>query len=274
MLNIATAASDRRDSHRLWSLWDLMKPFYADNFLLLFDLLNARAQDTRFGLRRLNADDRKMLDMVFKFEAWCLELNLPSSAAKISQIRLWDTNGSLNIGKLRDLYKDLHGRLQDELDDRHFLSLSVDEAKNYWQNKSLLEPDVAAKFSPSLLEDLEEAGSCLAVERATAAVFHLMRVMEAAVGTFASKHNVKITNDLDWGTILAAIKPAIEGLPKTNETEKALKDQHSEVFSLLYHVKQAWRNPTMHPKRTYTPEQAKEIFAAVKSYLTCLGALL
>jgi hypothetical protein len=57
------------------------------------------------------------------------------------------------------------------------------------------------------------------------------------------KNNV----DLEWGKILSNMSPPIEAMPKGNE-----KKEWSAAFTLLMHVKQAWRNPTMHPKQTYT----------------------
>jgi hypothetical protein len=37
-------------------------------------------------------------------------------------------------------------------------------------------------------------------------------------------------------------------------------------------VKMSWRNPTMHIVRTYTPEEAQQIFGAVKTFMGRLAA--
>jgi hypothetical protein len=61
----------------------------------------------------------------------------------------------------------------------------------------------------------------------------------------------------------------IEAMPQ-GEVRKSW----SEVRALLYHVNQAWRIDTMHPKQTYTREEAKEIFAAIRSFMGRLAAMV
>jgi hypothetical protein len=50
---------------------------------------------------------------------------------------------------------------------------------NYYTGKNLFGDDVDSKF-PSTKEDIENAGKCIGVGQDTAAVFHIMRAMEAA----------------------------------------------------------------------------------------------
>jgi HEPN domain-containing protein len=42
----------------------------------------------------------------------------------------------------------------------------------------------------------------------------------------------------------------------------------------LDNVREAWRNPTMHPKETYTEEEAENAFRFVKQYMEYLTAIL
>lgn len=121
---------------------------------------------------------------------------------------------------------------------------------------------------PLAAEDIGEATQCLAFGRYTATVFHLMRAMELAVQALAS--HVGITNvDRVWGQLLSDIEAAIKQIP-----DKAKRDQWSASHVHLYHVKQAWRNDTMHPKQTYTEEQATEVYRAVRSFMTHLADLV
>ena len=106
--------------------------------------------------------------------------------------------------------------------------------------------------------------------RYTASVFHLMRAMEIVVSSLGVKTVIDKNNtDLEWGKILSNLKTPIEAMPKGKE-----KDDWSAALTLLVHVKQAWRNPTMHPKKTYTEEHAKEIFFATRSFMISLSALV
>jgi hypothetical protein len=52
------------------------------------------------------------------------------------------------------------------------------------------------------------------------------------------------------------------------------RDEWSACHVNLYQVKQAWRNSTMHPKETYTTEQAKEVTEAVHAFLRQLSTLV
>jgi hypothetical protein len=48
---------------------------------------------------------------------------------------------------------------------------------------------------PNVIEDIAEAGKCLGLRRPTAAVFHLMRIMEVGVQKFGDKLGVMLTEE-------------------------------------------------------------------------------
>ena len=122
---------------------------------------------------------------------------------------------------------------------------------------------------PKASEEISEAAKCLALKRNTAAVFHLMRAMELAVQRLAEALGKSNPSEKVWGFILADIHTAIEAMPKGPE-----RDAWSASHAHLYHVKQAWRNDTMHPKTTYTEQQAQDVFDAVKSFMCHLAPLV
>jgi hypothetical protein len=131
---------------------------------------------------------------------------------------------------------------------------------------------VADKF-PMAVEDMAEACWCLGLARNTAAVFHLMRTMEVAVRSIGATFKVTVVDkddvDLEWGKILANLKIPIEALPRGAE-----RDHWSGILTLLYHVKQKWRNTTMHPKQTYTDDEARDVYDAVRSFMLDLVAVV
>jgi hypothetical protein len=121
---------------------------------------------------------------------------------------------------------------------------------------------------PKASGEIWEAAMCLAFQRPTATVFHLMRAMELAVQRLAVTLGVtKI--EKEWGKLLADIGRAIEAMPKGKE-----RDTWSSIHSHLYHVKQSWRNDTMHPKTTYTEAESEAVFAAVKTFMVELVPML
>lgn len=170
---------------------------------------------------------------------------------------------------MRPLALDLHLRVIDELGDRLFLALPPESASYYDQKQPLFGGDVESKF-PQMSEDIAEAGKCLALNRSTAAVFHLMRVMEIAVQTFGTKIGIALASEKMWQNTLDEVNKAIKGLnPKAPLTQA-----YAATASHLYNVKVCWRNPTMHPKQTYTPEEARKIFDAVKTFTDDLVNLI
>jgi hypothetical protein len=173
--------------------------------------------------------------------------------------------------EVRQSCTELSNRLYDALIEEQFLHVPVEMARLY-NGGSLFGEEVEAKFQ-KISEDIIEAAKCLALGRYTASVFHLMRVMENAVKTLGTKLSVTVIDknnvDIEWGKILANLSGPIEKMPKGDEKEK-----WSAAHSLLVHVKIAWRNPTMHPKQTYTEEQAKEIFSATRAFMNSMTSLI
>jgi hypothetical protein len=158
-------------------------------------------------------------------------------------------------------------RVVDDLGERHVISLEPMRGALLAMDGLALGRSVAAAF-PDIQDDLAEAMACRALERPTASVFHLMRAMEAAVQALAARLGIEgVTRE--WGKLLSDMKREIEAMPKGKS-----RDAWSENHSLLYHVKQAWRNDVMHPNRSYTLAEADRIHDAVASYLEQLADLL
>lgn len=127
-------------------------------------------------------------------------------------------------------------------------------------------------------KDAEEAGKCLAFDRNTAAVFHLMRVMEVglrALGKSLNDPSLDPQRNPNWETILRKCD---------NELKKEYADRTPEwnsdapFFSTatanLRAVKDAWRNSTLHIDRYYDGEEAREVWNAVKAFMRHLSLKL
>lgn len=95
-----------------------------------------------------------------------------------------------------------------------------------------------------------------------------MRAMELVVRRMAEQLGIAKV-DKEWGKLLSDIRNGVEAMPRGS-----VRDAWSEALSLLYHVKQAWRNSTMHPNGTYSEGEAKTVFDAVCSFVRHLVLLL
>jgi HEPN domain-containing protein len=176
-----------------------------------------------------------------------------------------------SLAALRGDIRELEKRIEDECEGRLFLFVPSQRAKYFLEEHPFGEK-VENKF-PKFAEDISEASKCLGAGRYTAAVFHLMRVMEAGLTRLVKVLRLTIHLDRPWGAILKDINQAINLLPASTTQEVARHDRFAEVCAYLHHVKNAWRNNTMYPKRTYTEEEAENIFRNVRAFMELLVSI-
>lgn len=97
--------------------------------------------------------------------------------------------------------------------------------------------------------DFKEAGKCIAFERSTAAAFHILRGTEGMLRAFyfvrVKSKKKRITNPL-WD-------PIITDLKNKNKAPKPLLD-------VLDNIRMNFRNPTMHPEKTYDVDEVQNLF--------------
>ena len=140
--------------------------------------------------------------------------------------------------------------------------------------------DVCMAF-PGIVDDLEEAGKCYALERSTACVFHLMRCCEAVAGAVALSLGICVPanpkpNETGWGYYAketgkrVAERTANRNLAPADWPSRS--GFYTEVEADFRSLQRAWRNPTMHMDKTYTLERAKQIMDAVTSALSHVSA--
>ncbi|MBR0833770.1 hypothetical protein JQ612_11250 [Bradyrhizobium manausense] len=153
------------------------------------------------------------------------------------------------------------------------LILAPNKVGLFVQDEPIFGSDVFEKFGPAR-EDVEEAGKCLALDRGTAAVFHLMRALEVAVRMIAEKLGATVQDEhgryLGWGLIANNMRSKIDAMtPGSDEQIRWYRVQQDLVA-----VNRAWRVPTNHPKETYTPDQAREVFDSTKAFMKELSLLV
>ena len=160
----------------------------------------------------------------------------------------------------------------EQMSEKLFLFIPSDRAKFYQQPEPLFGKEVFDAF-PSAVDDVAEAGKCLATDRATACVFHMMRVMEAGLKALAKA--LKIAYAPSWESYLKQIDSQIQ--IKHQKKSRAWKRDEPffrEAAAHLSTVKFAWRNPTMHIVKHYTPESAEEIYNSVRAFMRHLATKL
>jgi hypothetical protein len=133
------------------------------------------------------------------------------------------------------------------------------------------------KAFPSAHFDICESGACLATVRATASVFHAMRVLEIGLGVFGSLFGVSLANT-NWAPALDQIESNIRGMHKDAPWKlqpdcKELQENYSQAASHFGILKDAWRNHAMHVRGKYTEEEAELIHRNVGAFMKKLAAL-
>jgi hypothetical protein len=257
----------------LWSLWD-MHEFRVKVLIDAMDVLvncsgmihsrhpkiypaistKARADLSRFVERLIPQLAQAELDMCQK------------GAEKVLKV-LQDTNQASQIVIAID---NLRGRLLDQIETTFCLLLSPAE-KRIFEATTPFGVEVETKF-PSASEDIYEAHKCLALGRSTACVMHLMRVSEVGLKALATA--LSVGHQTDWGGYIREIEREMDSRAKSSGKRSADELFYSECALAFGHLKRAWRNPSMHVDKTYTPDRAKEILDAISSFMSHLATKL
>lgn len=202
--------------------------------------------------------------------AECKELGLRTSLATCYKAMdaLKDGADRLAWIRVQEFASDLLKQIQLELRSTMFLHATPGAAAlltrplEGWQA-------VLDKF-PRAQREIEEASKCLAMNRSTASVFHLMRIMEEGLKSVAWK--LGIGYKPSWESYINEINRRIEVKHRKKGIQWKRDERFlAEVASHLGAVRVAWRNPTMHMERMYTPEEASDVYAAVKGFMAHLS---
>ena len=82
--------------------------------------------------------------------------------------------------------------------------------------------------------------------------------MELAVKRLARRMKAKASRD-DWQSYTTAMNDVINKMLFKTTKQREKRALFAAATNYLFNFKEAWRNPTMHPKRTYTREEAWEV---------------
>jgi len=216
----------------------------------------------------------KFLTTIAPMQKHLASIRLNFSANGVRKlITYMSQHGPISMNKLKSLTEELNDRVVEELADRKLFLIRSDRADFYGLPNTFLGEKLIHKF-PEFPEDASEAGNCFALSRYTACMFHLMRIMEAVVQRFGRKVKVPIdVKNENWDKIVKQIKKLTEIDSKDSQKIKLKKKRYQLFYDRLDAVRVAWRNPTMHPKSTYTEEEAKEVMDAVKNLINDFSTL-
>lgn len=184
-------------------------------------------------------------------------------------------------GNAKTCFEDIKNTLKRELSLSTVLVLGPKEQDYYAPTKPHFGEEVAKKFPTMAVFEIDEAAKCFALSRSTAAVFHLMRVVEVGIRAVARCLQIPDpikAGDRNWGNVLKEIKKDLDAHAGSAPTKRWSIPEDKEFFEEIYvsldAVRVAWRNTTMHVENKYTTDEAEHIFIAVKGFMKKMASRL
>jgi hypothetical protein len=191
-------------------------------------------------------------------------LELPATLAasmrcKAAFDRLRAANGVLDKRLVNEFVTNSHQlsvSLSDELEKHHAYIIAPREGELIDSGIGLFGLEVVDAL-PSIRRDLADAARCRAYELWTASVMHMMRVAEVGVAALAD--HLGTPQGSSWGVTIANLQQTLDQQRKV-KGDPGLKQWASETAVYLNFVKDAFRNPAMHPEMSFNRDQAISIY--------------
>jgi hypothetical protein len=274
---------------RFVSLWDMLELPSSEilhayqGICTLIQMLQEKRE--KFQIAEVSAVDCDRDLMLLAEHAAALDL--PLTLKSIREVnKIWaqgEHTGStrafsvIHAHELHSKMSQFTHRMRDEYTTRVFLAVPYGMAKFYSDPKTYFGDKAWSQFPAQGQFEMEEACRCFALARSTAAAFHLMRLMEVAIG--AVRKCLGLPDPIkpaqrNWGVILKAIKDEIDarnakGGPGWAKTlDRSFFD---EAYLLLTAVKDTWRNSTMHVENKYNEEEVENILGTVRAFVRKLA---
>ncbi|WP_155888649.1 hypothetical protein [Inquilinus limosus] len=156
--------------------------------------------------------------------------------------------------------------LGDEIGRHHTYIVGPTEGKLIDDGIKLFGLDIVNRF-PEIRADVSDGAKCRAYELWTACVMHMMRVAEVGVGALADHLGVK--RGATWGGTIANTTDALRDAARM-KGDPEMRTWASETGTYLNFVKDAFRNPAMHPERSFSADEAVVIYDNTRAFMRML----
>jgi hypothetical protein len=274
---------------RVFTLDDVMKRFDLPKLMSVFGSLHS-AQATCGYVVAANqitdGDHSWFIRICAESAAFLHAVGFEHSSRKayILKVRLERKTPDLHPSAIQAEFRSLEDSIN--LDMRQNKFAWIDSAlSRFAQAQDLLGAKVSECF-PSAAKDISDAGDCIALGCDSAAVFHLMHIVEWGLRAFASHLGLsKVVADrkrgktvplayAQWEQILNQLPDKIE--QKIAPLSRGAKKQKAQEFyySTLKEIeglKDAWRNHLMHTRAVYTSADALAVFSHVERFMQSLA---
>jgi hypothetical protein len=273
---------------RLFTLWEVMKQY--DLFSLghlLSSICSVQGWCRLVPASVEDVGDRsRFIGICEELEAYSKEHLFRNAGASANAVnrRLKQPKIKLSPAVVETEFGNLELQVCRDILDHKFVHLSK-RTSEYFENGELFSPNVAQRF-PSAVRDITDAGNCIALELSTAAVFHLMRVVECGMRSFAVHLGLlKVVVDRktrkeipleysDWERILnqlpEKVEQKVESLARGQAKQKA-QEFYYPALKEISGFKEAWRNHVMHARAEYNTQDAIAVLSHVNRFMKDLA---
>lgn len=271
-------------------MWDIVQRFRAEELSQHVYAIGSQVGILEFAkIRReqnrpVTPDSlRGTVNTLARFLSFCDGVGFRDVASKLQlSLDRIERSAQLDGSYLECEYKAIFEALQIEILKHQFLELERNRQK-YFNADSLFGSEVR-EVLPEAESDIREAGNCLALERDTAAVFHLMRAAERGLRRLAKRLRVKVVYHgnicaveyADWGAVTAAVQTKLTQIRKTPKGRKLTEqlELYSDAADHCTFMKDIWRNTTSHTRKPYTHGEALAAFDRVRDFMVFLARSL
>jgi hypothetical protein len=272
------------DWKRLISLADMIR-FFAQSLvteIMVFEGYQKRAEEQAAALGAgVEAEGwfkQSIYETVDRLRKHCVTLGMGASIQRMGMLdcRL---SGQLKTNQCpyEVIDSEIGGLLHAvwaELAERHFAFVPAESAR-YFEQPALFGEAVNKAF-PSAVDEIRDAGNCLAVGLQTAAVFHCMRIAEHGLRALAGHLKIKVKHGLkyaDWGTITQGMEKKLDVLQQKSRGKR--KAEALEFYRLAMDdcnmFKDVWRNNVMHTRGRYSEAEALGVHLRVHGFMQRLA---
>jgi len=268
----------RGSCFRLLSWWEMEK-FSARNFYLIGNLLGILPAQIEKALNpdcaQPSSDEKVSLETrnhvavwVMEIQKHCEEIGLEYAVVHTKRF-IWRLERDMTLGDMRHQITELKDRIYDSMANVLFMHVPKSEAE-FYEPVDAFGPDVSSAF-PSIWYDVREAYTCYALDRPTASVFHLMRVLEVALVALGRVFGFSFSHT-NWGPAIDQLESKIREMGndpawKSRPDWKEQQEFYSQAVGYLHVTKDAWRNYTAHARGKFEPKQVKVMLENVKLFM-------
>jgi hypothetical protein len=278
----------------LFTLCEIMERFKVVKLIYVIERLNNEEHRHFFRCTQsppVNADKESrlsILELLSGAKNVCEDLHLPHACQKIdNSIAYFKEEGmEINSCHVETELRNVREIIDDALQGYQFIKIASERAR--YIEKPLLGLAVQARFN-SAIPDIFEAKNCLMAGCDTAAVFHLMRVVEWGLRAFCEMVGLDelLTNKRtvppqyipvefgQWEQILNQLPVKIDELIARIPKGPEKQDSQQFYYVCLQEItalKEAWRNHVMHSRAQYGPADSNQVLSHVRRLMERLSS--